>query len=110
MTHAKKPDLLRDNELIYGRLLTVDEPHLIDRYNKALAAFGLKPTKLKSFQIDRTGFSPSAHSISTFSKPLLSRCRRSLARTSLGSMFGMSRKSSFAVASAPSTVLEPGPW
>ncbi len=59
MTHpTKKPDLLRDNELIYGRLLTVDEPHLIDRYNKALAAFGKKPTKLKSFQIDRTGFSP----------------------------------------------------
>jgi hypothetical protein len=54
----KKPDLLRDNELIYGRLLTVDEPHLIQRYNKALAAFGLEPTKLKSFQIDRTGFSP----------------------------------------------------
>ncbi|KUM24848.1 hypothetical protein AU467_29160 [Mesorhizobium loti] len=55
---AKKPDLLRDNELIYGRLLAVDEPHLIQRYNKALAAFGLEPTKLKSFQIDRTGFSP----------------------------------------------------
>ncbi|MDG4876040.1 hypothetical protein P9273_13125 [Mesorhizobium sp. WSM4935] len=54
----KKPDLLRDNELIYGRLLTVDEPHLIQRYNKALAAFGLEPTKVKSFQIDRTGFSP----------------------------------------------------
>jgi hypothetical protein len=51
-------DLLRDNELIYGRLLPVDEPHLIDRYNKALKAFGLKPTKLKSFEIDRTGFSP----------------------------------------------------
>jgi len=51
-------DLLRDNELIYGRLLPVDEPHLIGRYNKALAAFGLKPTKLKSFEIDRTGFSP----------------------------------------------------
>ncbi|MBB6464156.1 DUF6638 family protein [Aminobacter carboxidus] len=51
-------DLLRDNELIYGRLLPVDEPHLIDRYNKALTAFGLKPTKLKSFEIDRTGFSP----------------------------------------------------
>lgn len=51
-------DLLRDNELIFGRLLTVDEPHLIGRYNKALAAFGLKPTKLKSFDIDRTGFSP----------------------------------------------------
>jgi hypothetical protein len=51
-------DLLRDNELIYGRLLPVDEPHLIDRYNKALKAFGLAPTKLKSFEIDRTGFSP----------------------------------------------------
>ncbi|PBC01245.1 DUF6638 family protein [Mesorhizobium sp. WSM3860] len=55
---AKKPDLLRDNELIYGRLLVVDEPHLIQRYNKALVAFGLEPTKLTSFQIDRTGFSP----------------------------------------------------
>lgn len=51
-------DLLRDNELIYGRLLTIEEPHLIERYNKALVAFGLKPTKLASFEIDRTGFSP----------------------------------------------------
>lgn len=50
--------LLRENELIYGRLLPVEEPHLIERYNKALKAFGLKPTKLKSFEIDRTGFSP----------------------------------------------------
>ena len=55
---AKKPDLLRDNELIYGRLLAVDEPHLIQRYNRAMAAFGLQPTRLASFQIDRTGFSP----------------------------------------------------
>lgn len=51
-------DLLRDNDLIYGRLLPVEEPHLIARYNKALTAFGNKPTKLKSFEIDRTGFSP----------------------------------------------------
>lgn len=51
-------DLLRDNELIYGRLLPVREPHLIERYNKALTAFGLQPTKLASFEIDRTGFSP----------------------------------------------------
>jgi len=51
-------DLLRDNELIYGRLLPVSEGHLIERYNKALVAFGLKPTKLSSFEIDRTGFSP----------------------------------------------------
>src|SRR5688572_6217338 len=51
-------DLLRDNELIYGRLLLIDQPHLIDRYNKALVSFGLQPTALKSFEIDRTGFSP----------------------------------------------------
>ncbi|WP_442582595.1 DUF6638 family protein [Mesorhizobium sp. ASY16-5R] len=51
-------DLLRDNELIYGRLLPVEEPHLVDRYNKALKAFGLPATKRNSFEIDRTGFSP----------------------------------------------------
>ncbi len=51
-------DLLRDNELIYGRLLPIDQKHLIERYNKALAAFGLPPTKLEKFEIDRTGFSP----------------------------------------------------
>ena len=51
-------DLLRDSELIYGRLLRIEEPHLIERYNRALTAFGLKPTKLSSFEIDRTGFSP----------------------------------------------------
>src|SRR4249919_1526916 len=51
-------DLLRDNELIYGRLLPISEPHLIERYNKALVAFGLKPVALTSFEIDRTGFSP----------------------------------------------------
>ena len=49
---------LLDNDLIFGRLLTVSEPHLVERYNKALTAFGLKKTKLKSFEIDRTGFSP----------------------------------------------------
>ncbi|WP_265516972.1 DUF6638 family protein [Nitratireductor luteus] len=49
---------LYENELIYGRLLTVEEPHLIARYNKALGAFGLAPIKLRSFDIDRTGFSP----------------------------------------------------
>jgi len=51
-------DLLRDNELIYGRLLPVEEPHLIERYNKALRAFGLEPTKRDRIEIDRTGFSP----------------------------------------------------
>jgi hypothetical protein len=51
-------DLLRDNELIYGRLLPVEEPHLVERYNKALKAFGLPATKRTSFEIDRGGFSP----------------------------------------------------
>jgi hypothetical protein len=51
-------DLLQENDLIYGRLLTIEEPHLIERYNKALASFGEKPTKLKKFDVDKTGFSP----------------------------------------------------
>lgn len=51
-------ELLRDNELIYGRLLPVEEPHLIERYNRALKAFGLEPTKRASIEIDRAGFSP----------------------------------------------------
>jgi len=51
-------DLLRDNELIYGRLLPIEEPHLIERYNKALRAFGLPPTTRGKISIDRTGFSP----------------------------------------------------
>lgn len=51
-------NLLRDNELIYGRLLPIEEPHLIERYNKALRAFGLTPTTRERIDIDRTGFSP----------------------------------------------------
>ena len=51
-------DLLRDNELIYGRLLPIDQKHLIERYNKALTGFGLPSTKLEKFEIDRSGFSP----------------------------------------------------
>lgn len=49
---------LLEAELIYGRLLPVEEPHLIARYNKALAGFGLRPTALSAFDIDMTGFSP----------------------------------------------------
>jgi hypothetical protein len=44
--------------LVYGRLLLIDEPHLIGRYNKALVGFGLPETKLASFHIDMMGFSP----------------------------------------------------
>eukprot|EP01035_Chromulina_nebulosa_P059532 gene59532-81475_t len=49
---------LLEAELIYGRLLPVNEPHLIARYNKALKGFGLPETKLAEFNIDMTGFSP----------------------------------------------------
>lgn len=49
---------LLEAELIYGRLLEISEPHLIERYNKALKGFGLPETKLGSFEIDMTGFSP----------------------------------------------------
>jgi hypothetical protein len=49
---------LIEYNLIYGRLLTVSEPHLIERYNRALAAFGLPATKLDEFQIDMMGYSP----------------------------------------------------
>ncbi len=49
---------LLEAELIYGRLLTIREPHLVERYNKALAGFGLRRTQLSEFDIDMTGFSP----------------------------------------------------
>ncbi|MCR6500293.1 hypothetical protein MUO32_14680 [Shinella sp. CPCC 101442] len=49
---------LLEAELIYGRLLPVDEPHLVERYNKALDGFGIRRTALTNFRIDMTGFSP----------------------------------------------------
>lgn len=45
-------------ELVYGRLLLVDQPHLVARYNKALKGFGLPEVTLSSFHIDMLGFSP----------------------------------------------------
>jgi hypothetical protein len=42
----------------FTQLLTIDEPHLIERYNRALKAFDVKPVKLDTFRIDMTGFSP----------------------------------------------------
>lgn len=50
--------LLEDSRLIFGSLLRIDAPHLIERYSKALTAFGLRPTELKAFRIDMTGYSP----------------------------------------------------
>ncbi len=49
---------LRENNLYFGDMMEVSSPHLITRYNAALAGFGLSPTKLNSFQIDMTGYSP----------------------------------------------------
>jgi len=39
-------------------LMTIDEPYLIERYQRALSSFGLKPPKLDTFEIDMTGWSP----------------------------------------------------
>ncbi|MDA4847382.1 DUF6638 family protein [Hoeflea poritis] len=51
-------ELLAEHDLIFGQLLDVTEPHLIERYNRALEAFGLPRTALDRFRIDMTGFSP----------------------------------------------------
>jgi len=42
----------------FTQMMTIDEPHLIERYNRALKAFDLGPVALDSFRIDMTGFSP----------------------------------------------------
>jgi hypothetical protein len=49
---------LIEHDLIYGQLLEVAEPHLVERYNRALLGFGLPATALQTFDIDMTGFSP----------------------------------------------------
>ena len=41
----------------FSQLLTINEPHLVERYNRALSAFGLGSVELESFQIDMVGFS-----------------------------------------------------
>ncbi len=51
-------ELLEEYKLINGELLTIAEPHLIERYNQALKGFGLPETKLKKFRIDMVGYSP----------------------------------------------------
>ena len=49
---------LLESELVYGRLLMVEEPHLVERYSKALKGFGLPAAALPRFRIDMLGFSP----------------------------------------------------
>jgi len=50
------------NALMYGGLLPVNQPHMVARYNAALKALGLRETKLKSFSVDATGYSPEVAS------------------------------------------------
>lgn len=42
----------------FTNLLNINEPHLIERYNRALRSFGYEDVNLESFQIDMMGFSP----------------------------------------------------
>ena len=49
---------LIENKLMFGSLLPIEEPHLLERYNAALQSFGLPKTKLERIQVDMTGFSP----------------------------------------------------
>jgi hypothetical protein len=51
-------NLLIERGLMFGNLVLVDSPALIDRYNRALTALGKTPTKLTDFHIDISGFSP----------------------------------------------------
>ena len=49
---------LIEHQLRYGGLLEIAQPHLIERYNAALASFGVPATELDRFSIDATGYSP----------------------------------------------------
>ncbi|MEM8646606.1 MAG: DUF6638 family protein, partial [Pseudomonadota bacterium] len=44
--------------LMYGSMAQIDHPHLIERYNHALEAFGIPKTERTSLRLDATGFSP----------------------------------------------------
>ena len=47
-----------DTEFQYGKLMLVNSPNLVERYNRALKALLDKQTSLTSFHIDCTGYSP----------------------------------------------------
>ena len=48
---------LQSSRLIWGNLYPVEEPHLIERYGRALRAFGLAMPPLERFEIDMVGWS-----------------------------------------------------
>ena len=49
---------LIEKGLMFGNLVEVSSPQLIDRYNRALKHLAGKTTKLKDFHIDLSGYSP----------------------------------------------------
>ncbi|MDD8021845.1 MAG: hypothetical protein PHX82_01880 [Paracoccaceae bacterium] len=49
---------LIEKGLMFGNLIRVDSPALIDRYNRALKQLSGKSTALEEFHIDISGFSP----------------------------------------------------
>ena len=49
---------LIEKGLMFGNLIAVDTPTLVDRYNRALKQLTGKTTKLTDFHIDLSGFSP----------------------------------------------------
>lgn len=49
---------LIEKGLMFGNLIRVDSPLLIDRYNRALSSLIGKTTKLDNFHIDISGYSP----------------------------------------------------
>ncbi len=49
---------LIENKLIYGQLLDIAEPHLVERYNLAMEKLCSRRTSLSKFRIDMAGFSP----------------------------------------------------
>ncbi len=49
---------LIEKGLMFGNLIKVSSPQLIERYNRALKALAGKETKLTDFHIDISGYSP----------------------------------------------------
>ncbi len=49
---------LIEKGLMFGNLIPVDSPALVERYNRALKALTGKATKLTDFHIDISGYSP----------------------------------------------------
>lgn len=49
---------LIESGLLFGSLERVDSPHMVARYNSALAGLGIGQTGLETFHVDATGHSP----------------------------------------------------